>query len=186
MIEAISFEDIIRKVCKFLDTYSGVDPKNILNADSIRGTDLSEMINESSAYSPNASNPFILFELLENQEEDNYITKGQTSTEMETIQVYNFHLMIYGNTSPTYAQKIAALFKQENNALSLREDGIFVKGVSKITPNNEFINNTLILRRDLIIKFETRHHFEDIGEDVGYFNETDILGVDVKNISTLN
>lgn len=186
MIEPISFENIIKKLAKFLDTYSGIDPDRILNADSIRGTDLSEMIGESQAYSPNASKTFMLFELIENQEEDNYVTKGKTSTEMETIQTYNFHLKIYGNNSPTDAQRIASCFKQENNALDLRENGIFIRGVSKIEPINEFINDTLILRRDLIIKLESRHVFQNIGEDVGYFNENENIEVIVKNLSTIN
>ena len=186
MIKAIKYEDIIKVLGKFLDTYSGIKPDNILNADSIRGTDISEMISESQSYSPSVSKSFVLFELLEDENGEHFATSGTASNQMITIQTYNFHLMIYGNSAPTDAQKISAIFKQADDALELHENGVFVKGVSPIEPINEFINNTLLLRRDLNIKIEVKFNFNNIGKDVGVFDEDQEINMIVKSVSNIN
>ena len=186
MINAITYENIIKYLGEFLDTYSGLAPSRILNADSIRGTDLGELINDHEQYSPEVSSSFLLFELVEDQDGENYLTKGEVETTMMTIQSYNFHIMIYGNTAPTDAQKISSLFKQESDALSLRDLGIFIKGVSPIEAINEFINNTLLLRRDIIVHLQVRYQFEGIGEEVGDFNSKQNITIVVKGVQGEN
>ena len=171
MIKSINYETTVKNLAKFLDTYSGLAPDRILNADSVRGTNLSELITPTQAYSPEVSTSFLLFELIENQNGDNFITKGDHDNEMLTIQTYDFHLMIYGNSSPNDAQKISALFKQAEIALGLRDLGVYIKGVSPIEAINEFINDTLLLRRDLMIQIQTKHEFNDIGPATEYFDD---------------
>ena len=100
-----------------------------------------------------------------------FITKGNDDNNMMTIQTYDFHMKIYGNTAPTDAQKVSALFKQADIALALRDMGAYIKGVSPIEPINEFINNTYLLRRDLIIQIQAKHEFDNIGPETGYFDE---------------
>ena len=185
MINAITYEVIIKILGKFLDTYSGLLPTRILNADSIRGTDLSEIISGTEMYSPGVSTSFLLFELLENQNGDHFITSGETNNNMMTIQSYNYHIMIYGNQAPTDAQKISTLFKQSDSALELRDSGIFIKGVSSIEPINEFINNTLILRRDLLINLQVRYDFSNVGKDNGYFAENQDIITIVESVSKI-
>ena len=172
MIEAITYEKMVKSVAAFLDDHSGIAPTRMLNADSIRGTDLSEMISSSQSYSPEASEPFALFEFLENSADENFATKGETETVITTIQRYDLHLKIYGNRSPAAAQRLFAAFKQADNALFLREKGIFVLGVTPIEPVNEFVNNTWLLRRDLIVKLQVRFDIEGLAEDPGVFDET--------------
>ena len=184
MIKAIKYEDIVKILAKVLDNNSGLDPKRILNADSVRGTDLSQYISSSETYAPDVSDSFLIFELLENQNGDHFVTKGEDDS-MITIQSYDYHLMIYGNSSPTDAQKISAVFKKENIALSLRDEGIFVNGVTGVEAINEFINNTYILRRDLIIKIQTRYVFEN-KENIEYFDPNQNVDPVVKDISKIN
>lgn len=186
MIPSINYENIIITLGSFLDTYSGINPNRILNADSVRGTDLGELISSTESYSPTLGSSFVLFELLESTEDDNFVTKDENETNMITIQNYNFHLMIYGNSSPNDAQKLSALFKQSNNALMLRDKGIYIRGVSRIEPNNEFINNTLILRRDLFIRLECKNTFEKIGKDVGYFDDSQNIDIIVNRVVDIN
>lgn len=184
MIKSITYENIVRTLASFLDNYSGIDPIRILNADSIRGTDISEAISSTEMYSPEASPSFVLFELLEDQNDANFSTKGEEESDMDRIQSYNFHLMIYGNSSPMDAQKISSLFKQPDCALYLRDCGIFISGVDPVEAINEFINNTLLLRRDLIIKLQVRHEFKNVGIDVGYFEEDQQILTVVENVSS--
>lgn len=176
MIKQTDFEGMVKTVARFLDAYSGIKPSNILNADSIRGTDLSEMISESQSFSPKANSAFMLFEFLENPEDD-YITSGEKEGNMCTIQSYDLHLKIYGNSSPDVAQRVSALFKVPDIALSLRDEGVFIKGVSPIVPMNEFVNNTWLIRRDLVVKTQIRFEIQSLSEDPGVFG--DIQGISV-------
>ena len=173
-LKAITYEEMVKAIASFLDSHSGVDPKRILNAASIRGADLSEMISSSKAYSPMAKTAFMLFELVENREED-YITKGEKTTSMSTIQTFDLHLMIYGNASPSAAQQVSAAFKREENAMALRDLGIFVNGVVPVEAVNEFINNTWLLRRDVVIRLQARFEFDDPASDPGVFDDAQTI-----------
>lgn len=187
MINATTYENIIKALGKVLDDYSGLLAANIQNADSARGTDISQKITPVEAYSPTLSDSFMLFELIESPDGEHYVTKDEikeNKQSMTTIQSYDYHLMIYGNHSPIDAQKISSIFKRENIALSLHEKGIFITGVGGIEAINEFINNTLVLRRDLIIKIEARYIFEST-EDVQYFDQNQEVGLIVKNVAEI-
>lgn len=169
IIKSTDYEGAVKTLASFLDEKSGLDPNRILNADSIRGTDLSEMISSSQSYSPNAGGVFMLFELIENQNDEHFATTGSAQDSMMTIRSLDFHLMIYGNRSPDFAQRMFALFKSGDNAVALREEGVFVNGVESVEAINEFVNNTLLLRRDLIVKIQIRTDVLGAGEDVGEF-----------------
>ena len=186
MINALSYEDIIKILGGFLDTYSGLAPTRILNADSIRGTDLSEVISDHETYSPSVSSSFLLFELIEDQNKDHFVTSGSEDNSMMTIQSYNFHIMLYGNEAPTDAQKLSALFKQSDSALGLREAGVYIHGVGPIEAINEFINNTLLLRRDLMIGIQTRFEFTKIGKTSEYFDENQTITTIAESVSNIH
>lgn len=178
MITPITYEDIIKTLGKFLDEYSGLNPIRILNADSVRGTDLSQIISETEMYSPALSNSFLLFELLEDEAGEHFLTKGESEQEMIAIQTYNYHLMIYGNHAPRDAQRIASIFKNGDLAMKLRDSGIYIDGVSTVSAINEFINNTLIFRRDIDIKVQVAYKFDDIGDKPEYFTHlTEVITV---------
>ena len=183
MITPVTYEEAVKALAAFLDSKSGLDPDRILNADSARGTDLSEMISDSQTYSPSASSSLMLFELIEPGDGEHFATTDKKPSDMMTIQSYDLHLMIYGNSSPNDAQRISAAFKQPDNAYSLREKGLFIDGVSEITPVNEFVNNTLLLRRDLMIHVKTRQIFKNIVEDPGEFDETQSITLVVRTAS---
>lgn len=172
MIKATTYEDMVKDVAEFLDAHSGIDSSRMLNADSIRGTNLSEMISASQSYSPEVSKPFALFEFVENSAEENFATKGESETSVTTVQRYDLHLMIYGNKSPSSAQRLFAAFKQADNALALRDKGVFVTGVAPIEAVNEFVNDTWLLRRDLVVKLQVRFEEDNLVEDPGVFDET--------------
>ena len=180
MIAAISYDGMIKAIAAFLDEESGVSSDRILNADSIRGADLAEMISSSQSYSPIAGSAFMLFEVVENPEND-FLTQGKSASKMDAIQTYDLHLKIYGNSSPSAAQKASLAFKKPENAMSLRDKGLFVNGVMPIEAQNEFINNTWVLRRDIIVRIQARSEYEDASQDPGFFDETQAIDALVIN-----
>lgn len=186
MIKAIDYEKMVKAIAAFLDDHSGIEPTRMLNADSIRGADLSEMISESQSYSPEASKPFALFEIAENTADGNFATKGEEEASITTIQRYDLHLKIYGNQSPAAAQRLFAAFKQEDNALALRDKGVFVVGVAPIEAVNEFVNNTWLLRRDMTVKLQVRFDIGGVSEDPGIFDESQSISAIVLEASRRN
>ena len=170
MIKATTYEDMVKAVVVVLDTYSGIDPNNIFNSDSIRGTDLS-VVSGDEAFSPSAGSAFMLFEFVENLEDD-FVTKGETPDAMDTIQSYSLHMMIYGNESPNVAQRLRALFKTPKIALGLREKGVFVNGIEPVESVSEFLNNTWMIRKDLNVTLQRRSEMKDEAIDPGVFEET--------------
>lgn len=179
MIKAITYEEAVKQLAAFLASKSGISPDSIFNADSARGTDLSLMISSTQSYSPRASKSFMLFELRESAEED-FATVGYTPETMMAIQSYDFHMMIYGNSSPQDAMRVFSAFKQPDNAMALRDAGVYVKGVAPIESMNEFINNTLLLRRDVIAKVQIRAQFDEVAPDVGVFDDSQAITLVVR------
>lgn len=185
-IKPVTYKKIIVGLAKFLDKYTFLDPNRILNADSIRGTPLTQYLSDNRTYSIEAGNSFLLFELLEDPDSDNFITKGDRETSMMTVQSYKLNMMIYGNSSVTDSQRISTIFKQANLALELRDKGIYVKGVVPIIAANEFINDTYILRRDLTVDIQVTYLFDDVSEDEGYFANNQEIDLIVKRTSEIN
>ena len=176
MISPITYEKIIKKLAEILDRYTKIPSERILNSDSIRGTNLSEYIDTDIVYSPSASDSFLLFELLEDMNGEHFVTKGKDDKGMLTIQTYKFHIYIYGNHSSTDAQRISAIFKTEEIVLDLRNAGIFIVSISPVEQIKEFVNDTLLLRRDLEITLETTHQFDDLNSNDEYFEQlTEII-----------
>lgn len=185
MIKAITYEEMVKTVAAFLDSHSGINPNRIINRDGIRGATLAEMISPTQAYSPAANQTLMLFEFVEDQNAENFATVEKDPANMCVIQSYSLHLMLYGNKSPQDAQRVFASFKQGDNAFELRDKGVYVKGVDPIEPVNEFINDTLCLRRDIIVRLQARFVFEEAGDDLGEFDENQGVTVVVQNASNL-
>lgn len=184
MIKATTFEGMVKTVAHFLDLHSGIDQNRIINKDSVRGADLAEMISSDESYSPSASSAFMLFEFVENPDND-FISPGETVSKMENIQTYDLHMLIYGNGSPSAAQRVSAMFKRPELALALREEGVFVNGVAPIEPQNEFLNDTWVLRRDVFVRMQIRIEIEDSSVDPGVFDETQSIAAVVVNAAKL-
>ena len=74
---------------------------------------------------------------------------------MIVVSSYKFHIMIYGNGSDDYSQIVKSIFHQNLVLNNLKENGIFINDISSGESINEFINNTLLLRNDLMVNLET-------------------------------
>lgn len=177
MIKTISYENIIIELRKTIMQYADLKPQKVMNALSIRGTELSDKISQNITQSFSAGDVFILFELLKDEDGDNYVTPKDDKN-MISIASYKFHLMIYGNGSDNCSQVIRTIFKRPNIAMDLREKGIYVRSINSGETINEFINNTLLLRSDLELYIEVAYVLNN-KEEPEYFSTEDFSQEDV-------
>lgn len=155
-LKSISYENIIRTLRNALITNTNVPATRIINATSVRGPDIFKLLNSTEAISPDLADAFIIFELTENQDNDNYGATSMDDNHMETIMSYDLNLKIYGNDCHILSQTILARFKSAEVALSVRDEGVWIYGISKPESLNEFINNTIWPRCDMKIKVMAR------------------------------
>ena len=168
IIKPISYKDTIIELRKVLIKHSHVKDFKILNALSVRGTDLSSMLSGTETDGYSMSDVFILFELFKNSDGNNYVT-SINDDEMMSINSYRFHIIIYGNNSDTCLQYIKAAFKQTSVAQNLRNKGILITGIDAGESIHEFYNNTLWLRHDLNVMLETTTNMTNV-EKQEYFD----------------
>lgn len=159
-LPAITYENALTLLRNVLVDYSGILSDLIINADSIYGPDVMKEIESllQDCYeqeSPTVTDTFIVFEYKEN-EGDHYaatsFSQNNVSTTMETIGTYSMYLKIYGDNCHNSAQKILSIFKTPTIAENLRNSGVYINGISPITPGTEFINLVRWQRCDLEIK----------------------------------
>lgn len=164
MISSITYENIIIFLRKEIAYQSGVSLDRIFNAVSVRGPDLSKIISETEAASFDLSNAFIVFEMMEDENEGNVVTHEVDGT-ISSIASFKFNLKIYGNACHTVSQNILMRFKTEEVALGLRDKGIYIRGITFPTNINEFINNTVWPRCDMTLNLQVRFNVSRISVD---------------------
>ena len=160
MTPSITYENIIKFLRNEIIKQSQLPSDRVLNALSIRGTNLTKVLNEIIEESYEVDDSFILFELVYVDNGNNVVIPNDEY--MTSISNFNFNLHIYGNNSYMVAQKIWTGLRNENAALNLVEQGIHVNGVTFPQTINEFINNTLWIRHDLTIKFEVKFDIPNV------------------------
>ena len=169
MITSIDYDTLIIRVREQLIEQTGISGDRILNAASVRGADLTEILNNTDVLSIKLTDVFMTFDVVEQENEDNVIIPEEDDT-MTALATYNFILKIYGNMCHMCAQQIRALFKTSEVATTLRNAGVYIKGIEFPIDQKEFINNTLWPRCDLTLQLQCRHNFEKTTSD-GYFDE---------------
>lgn len=148
-----TYENIIISLRKAIIEQSDLISDRVLNALSVRGTDLSDIINGVVEDNLNIDNSFILFELLYDDGNDYVVVKNDDNS-MASINYFNLNLHIYGNDSYMTAQKLMSRFRTIDCAEKLYNSGIHFLGITNPTTINEFINDTMWIRQDLTIKIE--------------------------------
>ena len=155
MIPSITYENIIRELRTQLAIQSGVPLDYIFNAVSVRGPDIYKLISNTQSASFSLAESFIIFELNEDDTEDNVVLH-ELDNSLSSISSFNLNLKIYGNGCHAVSQNILMRFKGEEVAIDLREKGIFINRITFPTNINEFINNTVWPRCDMAIKIKVR------------------------------
>lgn len=169
MIKAIRYEDIIKNLRKILSKQAEIDIDRILNAFSIRGPELTKILNGEEEMSYDATDCFIIFELNEDVNESNVAIVNNDNT-IDYNANYTFLMKIYGNSSYYISQKICTRFKTEQVVNELHDLGIYLKGISNPSSVNEFINDTMWLRKDITFNLQVRHNIINLNDDKENFN----------------
>lgn len=129
---------------------SGLENSRIINALSIRGPELSKLIQETVELSYDLSDTVVIFEInLEENENINFTEKNDTNIREDVYAKVD--LTIYGNQSTLLGKQLKARFETEKCRYDLQNQGVILMKVGSITSLNEFINNTVWPRCDLEI-----------------------------------
>lgn len=145
---------------------------DVINADSIRGPELTKIVNgQKVAYQPHEN--VIIFELTEDRSLD-YVETFEEDNKVHTIDSYSLHLTIYGDDARTLAKKLKARLLSQKIRSDLSEQGISISTISPIEPSTEMINTTRYIRRDMTINFITELKFDLIDD----YEEIETVRVD--------
>ena len=171
MINSITYNELIKTLRTNVIKQGELSAQYVRNADSVRGADLTVILSEINVMSAKLSDVFVIFELLEDDNDDNYIIPEENDT-ISSISSFKFVLHIYGLQSHMCAQMLMTRFKTSEVASALRDNGIYLAGIGFPTNTKEFINNTLWPRCDLEMDIKVRFNISKLKEyDAGYFNE---------------
>lgn len=146
-----SMHDADKILREMIINLSELDPKKVLNSNSVRGVSLEKLIDTNIYTSYNLNDNIILFDVTPTTSENNLTQEYEDS--LLIYHAYKLHLVIYGNSSDSLALFLKARIEEEENRIKMHEKGILIEEVNDITSLNEFINDTLWIRNDLDILF---------------------------------
>jgi len=165
-----------------LITQSELDNTKVLNSNSVRGVDLAKLIaNTNNQYtSIETTDVVLLFEFLKHDDTNN-MSYTDEKDKVNTYSSYKVHIIIYGNTSDYVAHKLKSRLLTSKVIQDLYDKGIYLKEVSPIETDNEFINNTYWNRTDLDIFLGCRYEFSQISVEPST-SESDTFEIDINTI----
>lgn len=131
---------------------------DVINADSIRGPELTKIVNgQKVPYQPYEN--VIIFELNEGRGFDVIETYNEDN-KVHSVAPYEISLVIYGDDARTLSKKLKARLLTQKVRGDLNEKGISLSGISEIESSTEMINTTRYIRRDMTIYFITELVFD--------------------------
>ena len=155
-----------------LITQTELSSEYVLNALSVRGTDLEKRLSDENLISIDISNSFVLFYLQSNENANHNFTEENIITgELYSFTSYTLYIIIYGNDSKTVAQKIKSRFESQCVRTTLHDKGIHLEHVSNMSTKNEFKNSTMWIRHDIDIDFSCKTIYKSITTE----NNIDII-----------
>lgn len=160
--EPLEIDKVIRNV---LIKQSELSSSRVLNAASVRGQNLSKLIEEDTYTSLNLSDILIIFERVFNPNSKNNVVMEE---EDDTITIYSsfyIKILIYGNDSPYIANKLRSRLLTRSVIDDLQESGVCVNNISNPEPMSEWLNETLWIRNDLTMEVSCRESFKKIDSD---------------------
>lgn len=149
-----TYEEMTKNVRAALIRQSGLDGTRVMNAITPLGPDLSEIVSSTSSTSFALSDTFMVFECIANDDESGTTKQDKLGKKFETLMSFDFNIKIYGAGSPAMYQVLLARFRSEEVCEALRSLGVYIYGVTKCQPVNEFINKILWPRNDFTIKVQ--------------------------------
>lgn len=174
----IKVEDVIKVFGNLIfNKYSKelVDISNIVNADSIRGPQLTKVVNGVETPYDTCDNVLVL-ELLETPGGPN-LTETRRDDKLLIEAKQSLHFTLYGENCRTLALSMIAFIQTSWFILQLQLNDISLVRVSESNGMTEFINNTRYLRRDFTI--DLSFSLNPTKEDEATLEE-DTLSLEVK------
>lgn len=160
--EPLEIDKIIRKV---LIEQSELKSKRVLNAISVRGQNLSKLINENEYSSYTLNDTFIIFETLSNPSSNNNVVMEEDDDTITCYSSFYIKILIYGNNSPQMVNKLKSRLLSREVIDNLYNEGIHIEKISNPEPIHEWLNETLWVRNDLTMQISCRESFEKINSD---------------------
>lgn len=152
-------EDIVLLLRPVIATQAEIDLNDVINADSIRGPELTKIVNgQKVPYEPYDN--VIIFELNEDTSFD--VVETYKDDKIHSIDAYIFNIVIYGDKARTLSKRLRARLLSEKVRGDLSAKGISITSISNIEPSTEMINTVRYIRRDMTIKFITELKFKQI------------------------
>lgn len=150
MTHVTSIEDTLIVLREVIATQAEVQLVDVINADSIRGAELSRVVN--GVIKPYSSkDTCIVFELVENASLD--ISMENEDESMLDVAAHQLRLVVYGENCRTVIRKLKARMWSQHVLNTLSQAGISISSISDIESSTEFINSVRYLRRDMQIVF---------------------------------
>lgn len=169
-----SIESVIVELRKTLANQAEISIDDVINADSIRGAELTHVVNDV-LIPYTAKDDVIVFELVESSDFD--IDMEKFDETLEDVSAHQLNLVIYGDNSRTLARKLKSRMWSQKVVNDLSLKGISISSISDITSTTEFINTIRYLRRDMTITFICAMNFEPISE----YHEIEDGNINVKS-----
>lgn len=171
--------DLDKHIRNELIEQSGLLAKRVLNAISVRGQDLSKLIDDNIYMSYNLSDCVIIFEVLIDSDSSDNVSLTEKDESITDYSAFNVKVIVYGNKSNILCHKIKSRFLSEEVRQSLWDNGIHLIEISNIESINEFINNTIWTRCDFDIKIACRLNFDKTISNKNFeeLNDIDIIKI---------
>lgn len=166
MINPINnFLDIDKQIKKILEIQGELPSNRVLNAISIRGQDLSKLIEGKIYESYDVSDLFIIFEKVFNPSSTDNVSMTENDGSITNYLSFYIKVLIYGNNSNNVASKIKSRLLTSKVRNDLDFKGIHIFSISNPESMTEFINNTLWIRTDLTLNISCRQIVSQVEED---------------------
>lgn len=158
MIKPSTYEAVLIKLRKDLIKHTGLDPKLVLNADTLFGADIRKFISDTISEAPSNSQSFIVFEFIETR--DTAYGVGTDDLLAQVIAPYTFRIKIYGGQAHLLAQKLQAMYHLAPIVEDMENNGIKIVAIESPISTNDFINGSRWLRCDIEVRMLCNFQFD--------------------------
>ncbi len=177
MIKTFTKVDDINKVLrKYLISQSELPSKQVLNALSTYGENLSKILNNIST-SYKTSEAVMLFEL-SNRNSDSDVSFNENNN-ITYIKSYELNITIYGKDGADIANKTIARLRTERIRRLLYDEGIYIENIDEPGSFNEFKNNVLWPRNDFSINLSCEFSYSQVEQDKDIESISDLKIIDM-------
>lgn len=155
---------------------SRLNSEQVLNALSIHGEDLDKLLEEQAYISIDRSDLLILFEL-QSRRNDSDVSMTNEDDSVTMYRSFNFRVIIYGNDSSSLANVLVSRFRTEAVRNELHYNGVYLERVNEPDILNEYKNNTMWLRNDIVLEISCKFNISQIDVENTFetLSKTEIL-----------